>query len=206
MSGAENCQPADFVLGRNDANHSFRREPSEAAAIVLARCWLIFPCPPVRTASRTPHAAAAGGVQHFFARKTTPPGRLSDTDCNALGSAADRPAVLALWLASQSRKGPGCEIDGPEQPVRMDEERSPIRNWTDRGRARQQPPLFPLILQSYARYYNMWRTHRLLDKDAPTHRMIERFGVVAARPVLGGLHHRYCRIQIFGTHRQSGDH
>jgi transposase InsO family protein len=50
------------------------------------------------------------------------------------------------------------------------------------------------ILQSYARYYNMWRTHRSLDKDAPIHRVIERFGVVAARPVLGGLHHRYCRI------------
>ena len=50
------------------------------------------------------------------------------------------------------------------------------------------------ILQSYARYYNMWRTHRSLDKDAPIHRVIERFGVVAARPVFGGLHHRYCRI------------
>jgi len=50
------------------------------------------------------------------------------------------------------------------------------------------------ILQSYARYYNMWRTHRSLDKDTPIHRLIERFGVVAARPVLGGLHHRYCRI------------
>jgi transposase InsO family protein len=23
------------------------------------------------------------------------------------------------------------------------------------------------VLQSYARYYNMWRTHRALDKDAP---------------------------------------
>jgi transposase InsO family protein len=50
------------------------------------------------------------------------------------------------------------------------------------------------VLRSYARYYNMWRTHRSLDKDAPIHRVIERFGVVAARPVLGGLHHRYCRI------------
>jgi transposase InsO family protein len=49
-------------------------------------------------------------------------------------------------------------------------------------------------LQSYARYYNMWRTHRSLDKDAPVHRVVERFGVVAARPVLGGLHHQYCRI------------
>ena len=56
------------------------------------------------------------------------------------------------------------------------------------------------ILQSYTRYYNMWRTHRSLDKDAPIHRVIERFGVVAAQPVLGGLHHRYCRISVFGTH------
>jgi len=41
------------------------------------------------------------------------------------------------------------------------------------------------VLQSYACYYNMWRTHRSLDKDAPFHRVIERFGVVAARPVGG---------------------
>ena len=50
------------------------------------------------------------------------------------------------------------------------------------------------VLQSYARYYNMWRTHRALDKDAPVHRVTERFGTIMSRPILGGLHHRYCRI------------
>jgi transposase InsO family protein len=49
-------------------------------------------------------------------------------------------------------------------------------------------------LQSYARYYNEWRIHRSLNKDAPFHRTIERFGVITSRRVLGGLHHLYCRI------------
>jgi transposase InsO family protein len=50
------------------------------------------------------------------------------------------------------------------------------------------------VLQSYASYYNTWRTHRALDKDAPAHRVTERLGAIMSRPVLGGLHHRYCRI------------
>jgi len=50
------------------------------------------------------------------------------------------------------------------------------------------------ILQSYARYYNESRTHRSLNKDAPVHRAIENLGAIISRPVLGGLHHRYCRI------------
>jgi transposase InsO family protein len=50
------------------------------------------------------------------------------------------------------------------------------------------------ILQSYARYYNELRTHRSLNKDAPIHRAIESLGAIISRPVLGGLHHRYCRI------------
>jgi hypothetical protein len=33
-----------------------------------------------------------------------------------------------------------------------------------------------------------------LGKDAPLIRPIQRFGEVAARPILGGLHHGYCRI------------
>jgi hypothetical protein len=43
-------------------------------------------------------------------------------------------------------------------------------------------------------YYNVSRTHRALNKDAPLHRAIERLGAVVSRPVLGGLHHQYCRI------------
>jgi transposase InsO family protein len=49
-------------------------------------------------------------------------------------------------------------------------------------------------LQSYARYYNESRTHRPLNKDAPFHRPIEGHGAIISRPVLGGLHHQYCRI------------
>jgi transposase InsO family protein len=49
------------------------------------------------------------------------------------------------------------------------------------------------VLQSYARYYNESRTHRSLNKDAPFHRAIERVGAIISRPVLGGLHHQYCR-------------
>ena len=49
-------------------------------------------------------------------------------------------------------------------------------------------------LQSYARYYNESRVHRALNADAPFHGVIERLGAITSRPVLGGLHHQYCRI------------
>jgi hypothetical protein len=53
-------------------------------------------------------------------------------------------------------------------------------------------------LRGYATYYyyNVSRTHRSLNKDAPLHRAIERLGAVVSRPVLGGLHQNL----IFGTH------
>ncbi|SRR6266545_1421157 len=50
------------------------------------------------------------------------------------------------------------------------------------------------ILGEYAAYYNESRTHRSLNKDAPFHRAIERLGAITSQPVLGGLHHQYCRI------------
>jgi transposase InsO family protein len=51
------------------------------------------------------------------------------------------------------------------------------------------------ILGKYADYYNGSRIHRSLNKDAaPFHRAIERVGAITSRPVLGGLHHQYCRI------------
>jgi hypothetical protein len=50
------------------------------------------------------------------------------------------------------------------------------------------------ILRGYAAYYNVSRTHRSLNKDAPLHRAIERLGAVVSRPVLGDLHHQYGRI------------
>jgi transposase InsO family protein len=50
------------------------------------------------------------------------------------------------------------------------------------------------ILRSYAHYYDGSRTHRSLNKDAPIPRLTENVGCIVARPILGGLHHRYCRI------------
>jgi transposase InsO family protein len=50
------------------------------------------------------------------------------------------------------------------------------------------------ILAAYVAYYNELRTHLSLDKDSPTHRPIKWFGQVAAQPILGGLHHHYCRM------------
>lgn len=50
------------------------------------------------------------------------------------------------------------------------------------------------VLARYADYCNNCRTHRSLSKDTPLHRAIERLGIVTPRPILGGLHHQYCRI------------
>jgi hypothetical protein len=50
------------------------------------------------------------------------------------------------------------------------------------------------ILTKYAAYYNELRTHRSLNKDAPIHRAIQYVGDIVSAPVLGGLHHHYCRI------------
>ena len=50
------------------------------------------------------------------------------------------------------------------------------------------------ILKAYAGYYNGMRTHLSLGKDAPFPRSIERNGRITSTPILGGLHHRYCRI------------
>src|SRR5947209_4989463 len=50
------------------------------------------------------------------------------------------------------------------------------------------------ILTKYAIYYNELRTHRSLNKDAPIRRAIQHVGRIVSAPVLGGLHHHYCRI------------
>jgi transposase InsO family protein len=46
----------------------------------------------------------------------------------------------------------------------------------------------------YQDYYNECRTHLSLGKDAPFPRSIQVRGSIAATPVLGGLHHQYCRV------------
>lgn len=50
------------------------------------------------------------------------------------------------------------------------------------------------MLQEYVTYYNNDRTHLSLEKDSPHGRAVEAHGKIVARPILGGLHHRYERI------------
>jgi transposase InsO family protein len=50
------------------------------------------------------------------------------------------------------------------------------------------------VLKSYADYYNRFRTHRSLNKDAPVPRSVQRTAVIRSRAILGGLHHHYGRI------------
>jgi transposase InsO family protein len=50
------------------------------------------------------------------------------------------------------------------------------------------------ILGAYSGYYNDLRMHLSLSKDSPSHRSIQRFGEITTRPILGGLHHEYCRM------------
>jgi len=52
------------------------------------------------------------------------------------------------------------------------------------------------ILREYCdEYYNSFRTHLSLNKDCPESRPVEQVdrGEVIELPLLGGLHHRYCR-------------
>jgi transposase InsO family protein len=50
------------------------------------------------------------------------------------------------------------------------------------------------LLQSYRNYYNQGRTHLSLCKDTPIPRPTQSCGRIASIPILGGLHHQYCRI------------
>jgi transposase InsO family protein len=50
------------------------------------------------------------------------------------------------------------------------------------------------ILSAYAAYYNRARTHLALQKDAPSHRAVQRSGAIATISILAGLHHQYVRI------------
>ena len=49
------------------------------------------------------------------------------------------------------------------------------------------------ILAAYAGYYNEFRTHLSLSNDSPGYRPVHLLGQVTAQPILGGLHHQYCR-------------
>jgi transposase InsO family protein len=50
------------------------------------------------------------------------------------------------------------------------------------------------VPSTYAAYYNQARTHLALQKDAPSHRAVQRSGAIVAIPILAGLHHQYVRI------------
>ena len=50
------------------------------------------------------------------------------------------------------------------------------------------------LLFVYKNYYNVTRTHLSLNKDAPSPRAVQATGHIISLPILGGLHHEYCRI------------
>jgi transposase InsO family protein len=50
------------------------------------------------------------------------------------------------------------------------------------------------VLKNYASSYNQVRTHLSLEKNAPNFWRAQRFGRIAAIPILGGLHHQYFRV------------
>jgi hypothetical protein len=50
------------------------------------------------------------------------------------------------------------------------------------------------VLKSYTDYYNSFRTHRSLKKDAPVSRRVQQIGVINSPSILGGVHHRYIRV------------
>jgi hypothetical protein len=52
------------------------------------------------------------------------------------------------------------------------------------------------VLLSWMNYYNETRTHLSSAKDAPLSRTVEGAERILCRPVLGGLHHQYGRIDL----------
>jgi Integrase core domain len=60
------------------------------------------------------------------------------------------------------------------------------------------------VLKSYADYYNSFRTHRSLNKDAPISRPVLRTGVISSPTILGGLHHHLYEAEFkFSVHTGS---
>ena len=49
------------------------------------------------------------------------------------------------------------------------------------------------VINEYVAYYNESRTHQSLGGNAPEPRRVQSVGQLIAKPVLGGLHHRYSR-------------
>jgi hypothetical protein len=57
-------------------------------------------------------------------------------------------------------------------------------------------------LRAYASYYNNLRIHRSLNKDAPRFRPVQQIGCITSKAILGGLHHQYGRVRVFGTDKR----
>ena len=68
---------------------------------------------------------------------------------------------------------------------------------SDNGQARQIARLFDAY-----RVFSSDSTHLSLDKDSPYYRQTQKFGRIAARPILDGLHHQSVRIQILDRHHR----
>ena len=58
-----------------------------------------------------------------------------------------------------------------------------------------------IIVLGEAHLRRILRTHRSLHKDAPIFRPIHQTGFIRSHPILGGLHHHYVRVGVFGTHK-----
>jgi hypothetical protein len=63
-----------------------------------------------------------------------------------------------------------------------------------RDRRRDCPDFQLRVSTLYASYYDESRSHLSLRKDTPRGRAVQRYGNIAATPVMSGLHHRYMRI------------
>jgi hypothetical protein len=57
-------------------------------------------------------------------------------------------------------------------------------------------------LSRNAVFYSELRTHRSLNKDTSIDRANQHVDSIVSPSVLGGLHHHYVRIWVFGTHSQ----
>src|ERR1700724_710324 len=94
---------------------------------------------------------------------------------------------------------PACSERRDRQPSRRSHERK-LGDQT-KDVADKEPREERSCGRSQTLLYNSVRTHRSLNKDAPVRRPVQRTGVITSNPILGGLHHHYVRVSLFGTHR-----
>src|ERR1700761_8795013 len=108
-----------------------------------------------------------------------PPGRTSMPGLQATDLLATLPACSGRRHNQLFRLSHECKL-GDQTKDDADKERR-----EERSCGRSQTSL-----------YNEMRTHLSMGKDAPVPRAVERVGHIDCRPVLGGLHHQYLRIDL----------